>query len=743
MHKCTFGIAVVVAAVFSMAQISFADEAATKPVEKQLEEKSLAAAAAAAPSLVRVEYTLQYDKGQAHNEEYIAQERPMEEAGFLLAPDKVLTGDLMVHPRFIKEIHVRFGEQVVKATPAAWATAQAGMLLTLESPLKDAKPLAFDATKKGPYLAIGLSFRNGRWITSADALSISSYVADGGKTRRLTAPTQVLVTDEQGTPVGILLNDDLPADDTWKGSPLEWNMIPAPKMAEMLKDVAARADRSLLRVTLSYRSPRKGDAAARTLSGMDEDEGSTEVNVTGILTDKQTLLVLANMNPKTTSRLERITVYPNTPAAAKTPATKPADGAEAGGIAAKFSSTLSDYGCFVATLEKPLDGAVKLGDADLMNHQNTLLMAAEVIIQGEKRITYFSHDRIGAMNKGWHGQLYPSMSSGERDRFYFDADGQLLIVPVSRREKVALQERFGSSQPIATAARYLVGVMGDLAKNSDPHNVPLTEQQESRLAWLGVELQPLDRELARACGVSDLTSDGSCGAVVSYVYENSPAAKEGVKAGDILLRLHVEGQPKPIDVKGDRPNFDGPFPWDRLEELPEQYYDRVPTPWNSAENTFTRALTDLGFGKKFSAEIFRDGNTLSKSFTVMEAPQHYMSAASYKSTPLGLTVRDMTYEVRRYFQKKANDPGVIAAIITPGSKASVAGLKPFEVITHVDDQPVNNAKDFEKLTKDKTEIRLSVNRMSRGRTVKITMTGATTRAAAPKATKTPPPEDEE
>ena len=69
------------------------------------------------------------------------------------------------------------------------------------------------------------------------------------------------------------------------------------------------------------------------------------------------------------------------------------------------------------------------------------------------------------------------------------------------------------------------------ASHIDPSNVPLTEQEESRLAWVGVELQPLNKELARANNVSKLTRDGQIGALVSYVYPGSPAEKAGVEVG--------------------------------------------------------------------------------------------------------------------------------------------------------------------------------------------------------------------
>jgi S1-C subfamily serine protease len=156
----------------------------------------------------------------------------------------------------------------------------------------------------------------------------------------------------------------------------------------------------------------------------------------------------------------------------------------------------------------------------------------------------------------------------------------------------------------------------------------------------------------------------------------------------------------------------------------EQVYEQIPTPWANAETPLLRSLTDLGFGKKFVAEFAHDKKVEKKDFTVAQGPATYNSAAKFKSAGLGITVRDMTYEVRRYLQKKADEPGVIIGKIEMGSKASVAGLKPYEVITHVNEVPVMSVKDFEKATKDLTELRLSIKRMEKGRIVKITVAKA-------------------
>ena len=226
---------------------------------------------------------------------------------------------------------------------------------------------------------------------------------------------------------------------------------------------------------------------------------------------------------------------------------------------------------------------------------------------------------------------------------------------------------------------------------------------------------------------------------MTYVYPDSPAAKAGVEPGWVLLRIDAEGQPKPIEVHVDADPFsDQPFPWERLDGAPESVFERIfmYTPWPRAANSVVRAITEVGFGKKYTVEFFHDGKVDKKDFVVAEGPAHFDTAPKYKEPGLGLTVKDMTYEVRRYMQKKLEDPGVIVGKIEMGSKASKAGIKPFEVITHVNDQPVMNVKDFEKLTKGQEEVRLSVKRMTKGRIVKIKVTDAAASQPATKAAET-------
>jgi hypothetical protein len=529
-------------------------------------------------------------------------------------------------------------------------------------------------------------------------------------------PPAGLVVTEDGEAVGMTTGMPVPVDG-WKGSPLAWPAMSADEEGKWISGVKEKANGAVVRATLNFRSPKNVDPREQMMMGMRENdtENATVQYALAVAIGKNTVLVLANLKPKVTARLERIRLATDPP------------------MDATFKESLRDYGAFVATTEKPVAEVAALSEADPRDARGAILAGGDIQLQGDKRISTYQERRIFNFHIGWHGGVYVDSPRDNKNLFLFDAEGRLLALPTVLRDRAPMTDRESQEDAQATSGAAIVAALKN-PRGVDPANVPLSAEEENRLAWLGVELQPLTPELARANGVSDQTGDGQTGALVTYVYPESPAAKAGVEMGWLILRLHSPNEQFPIDVHVDNdPMAAEGFPWDRLGDAPEEVFDRIPSPWPPVENALIRTITNLGFGSKYSIDFYHDGKIDTKEFTVTQGPANYASAPQYKSAAIGITVRDMTYEVRRYLQKKPDDPGVVISKIEQGSKASVAGLKPYELITHVNDQPVQSVKDFERLTQGQTEIRLSVKRMTAGRIVKLSLNAPapTTRMEAP------------
>jgi len=689
-----------------------------------------------AKAFVQVEITAQYHNGQAPNheqagafrtasvptagvtprpaqnwEQLIDEERPSVQGGFLLGPTRVYTFDPLLHPRFIKSIRVRFGGQVVDAKPSSYPIEQGGMFLELAAPLLGTEAIKFDSTLAGPYLAAGYD-EAGR-LLEVGSMSRDVTISADGK-RFVSTDVESLFVNASGVAVGLAGTSRLAVDDSWKSDPASWLALTTEQMTAKFAAIEKAAAGSLLRVTLALRSPpSKGDAQPRGYGGeRDESDSATEWNGTGLLVDDGTVVVLAKFKPKVTARLERVRVFDSA-------------GKE---HAAKFASTLKDWGGFTAKLDAPISGAVRIAKDPIKSFRDRLLVRAEVAVRGEARSVHVWQQRIFGFIIGRRGEFFPELPTtdqlyrGVRQTsplsFVFGLDGSLIALPVQHREKITSER--GESAPLMVPAAMLMEELSRGVAAFDVENRPLAEEEENRLAWLGVELQGLDPELARANNVSEQTEDGTTGAIVTFVYENSPAATAELKSGDILLRIHVEGQPKPLEIAGDfdsarnMQNF-----WQYLDQIPPEYFDRIPTPWPASETTLIRSLTDLGFGTAFSVEIFRDGKVSSVDLKVAQSPPHYEAAKRFTSDDLGITVRNITYEVRRYFRLKPGDPGVIVSKVEKGGKAAISGVKPYEIVTSINDQPITSVADAEKGLKAGGEMRIGIKRMTQGRIVKV------------------------
>lgn len=210
----------------------------------------------------------------------------------------------------------------------------------------------------------------------------------------------------------------------------------------------------------------------------------------------------------------------------------------------------------------------------------------------------------------------------------------------------AIFSRSGGSMGVGFA------IPSNLAKNIAEQ---LIKAGEVVRGFLGIVIQPLTKELAESFDVEQ-----SRGILVAEVSKDSPAAKAGLKQGDIITQY----QGKPVKNIGD-------------------FRNRV-------------SLTPPGSKEKIT--VIRDGKRKEINVTIGELSKAEMVAqgpgpASESLDELGLTVQTITPELANQFHVTAGK-GVIVSQVKRGSVASIAGIDTGDVILQVNRQPVNSVAAF-------------------------------------------------
>jgi serine protease Do len=172
--------------------------------------------------------------------------------------------------------------------------------------------------------------------------------------------------------------------------------------------------------------------------------------------------------------------------------------------------------------------------------------------------------------------------------------------------------------------------------------------------WLGVHIQTIDEDLASSLGL-----DEAKGALVAQVTPDSPAAKAGLKQGDVILEY--AGQP--------------------IDEL----------------RALTRAVGDTEAGTKAKVVVWRDGGkqSLEVEITQMPTEDKVMARATDQgeetATPkLGVMLAELTPETREELELPAEVEGVVIADVQPGSPAAEKGLQRGDLIIQADRKPMSD-----------------------------------------------------
>jgi serine protease Do len=117
-------------------------------------------------------------------------------------------------------------------------------------------------------------------------------------------------------------------------------------------------------------------------------------------------------------------------------------------------------------------------------------------------------------------------------------------------------------------------------------------------------------------------------------------------------------------------------------------------------------------GTTVTLGILRDGKEMSLKVTLGELPGQLAGGTAPPSSTLrGITVQELTSDIRRQLGLPRGTQGVVIGDLDPESPAARAGLRPGDVIQSVNREPVASVEDFDRLAARATgEVLLRVNR---------------------------------
>ena len=183
----------------------------------------------------------------------------------------------------------------------------------------------------------------------------------------------------------------------------------------------------------------------------------------------------------------------------------------------------------------------------------------------------------------------------------------------------------------------------------------LKESGRFARSWIGVKVQPLTEELAASYGL-----DEPRGALVSEVVDGGPAAKAGVKDGDIIVSFGG----KPVRTVSDLPLHVGM----------------------------------RGAGQRAELQVWRDGKLRTLAVELKEFPDEELATAGGRGgqpeggKALGLVLGDLTPQAREQLGLAPSVKGAVIRDLEPSSPAARVGLRPGDVVLSFNGQEVSSAR---------------------------------------------------
>jgi serine protease Do len=191
----------------------------------------------------------------------------------------------------------------------------------------------------------------------------------------------------------------------------------------------------------------------------------------------------------------------------------------------------------------------------------------------------------------------------------------------------------------------------------------LIKYGKTKRGWLGVRIQNVTDEIAESLGLEKAE-----GALIASVTENSPAARGGIKAGDVILKFNGKL------VK-------------TMRSLP-------------------KIVAETEINKRVSVEVWRDGKTVIETISVGELDEEQAAKPILKLekknseekkvdiTDVGISINTVSDQLRKRFNIKEASKGVVVVAIDKEGIAAEKGIKIGDLILEVSQRQIASPSDF-------------------------------------------------
>jgi serine protease Do len=178
--------------------------------------------------------------------------------------------------------------------------------------------------------------------------------------------------------------------------------------------------------------------------------------------------------------------------------------------------------------------------------------------------------------------------------------------------------------------------------------------------YLGIGMRAIREEIE----LRELIPDVQDGVVVRTIVPGGPAAKSELKPSDIITAIDGLAVATPQQLRS--------------------------------------AIRGKKIGAPVTLDVFRQGKVLPIKVSPSLWPEEPASIAKVEPAPaprkvsveVGVTVKPLTTALASQFGTSATE-GMVVATVEKGSPAARSGLKPGDIITSIDQQPITNRKQFQ------------------------------------------------